>query len=175
MDPPNTSFHHVGSNRSARGDYVVLCIYITHRNHFLAESSECSVRWLSPYWPLRREPPDHKAHCWRVPTLCIRWRHATSTRSGSYHSCMVDKTGLGNEQQLFESCPVSAWNTVDSLHISGPRSWSWSVVDRIRYSIYLDFSYTSIRNHLSGHWMLLRTTSSVSLTEPNERLAYWLN
>ena len=32
---------------------------------------------------LRREPPDHKAHCRRVPIHCIPWRPATSTRSGS--------------------------------------------------------------------------------------------
>ena len=42
--------------------------------------------------PLRREPPDHKAHCWRVPTHCIPWRPATSTRSGSQRSGMVIKT-----------------------------------------------------------------------------------
>ena len=42
--------------------------------------------------PLRREPPDHKAHCWRVPTHCIPWRPATSTRSGSRRSGMVIKT-----------------------------------------------------------------------------------
>ena len=42
--------------------------------------------------PLRRELPDHKVHCWRVPTHCIPWRHATSTRSGSRRSGMVIKT-----------------------------------------------------------------------------------
>ena len=37
--------------------------------------------------PLRWEPPDHKAHCWRVPTHCIPWRPATFWCSG-----MVVKT-----------------------------------------------------------------------------------
>ena len=42
--------------------------------------------------PLWREPPDHKAHCWRVPTHCIPWRPATSIRSGSRRSGMVIET-----------------------------------------------------------------------------------
>ena len=42
--------------------------------------------------PLRREPPEHKAHCWRVPTHCVPWRPATSTQSGSRRSGMVIKT-----------------------------------------------------------------------------------
>ena len=42
--------------------------------------------------PLRREPPDHKAHCGRGPTHCIPWRTATSTRSGSRRSGMVIET-----------------------------------------------------------------------------------
>ena len=42
--------------------------------------------------PMRREPPDHKAHCWRVPTHCIPWRPATSTRIGSRCSGMVVET-----------------------------------------------------------------------------------
>ena len=42
--------------------------------------------------PLWREPPDHKAHCWRVPTHCIPWRPATSTPGGSWCSGMVVET-----------------------------------------------------------------------------------
>ena len=42
--------------------------------------------------PLRKEKPDHKAHCWRVPTHCIPWRPATSTPSGSLCSGMVVET-----------------------------------------------------------------------------------
>ena len=52
--------------------------------------------------PLRREPPGHKAHCWRVPTHCIPWRPATSTRSGSRRSGMVVETvyeTVSNEQR----------------------------------------------------------------------------
>ena len=54
--------------------------------------------------PLRREPPDHKAHCWRVSTHCIPWRPATSTRNGSRRSGMVIETvyetvSVPNEQQ----------------------------------------------------------------------------
>ena len=41
--------------------------------------------------PLRWEQPDHKAHCWRVPTHCIPWRPATTTPSGSWCSGMVVK------------------------------------------------------------------------------------
>ena len=41
---------------------------------------------------LQIEPSDHKAHCWRVPTHCIPWRPATSTRSGSRRSGMVVET-----------------------------------------------------------------------------------
>ena len=33
---------------------------------------------------------DHEAHCWIVPTHCIPWRPATSTRSGSRRSGMLE-------------------------------------------------------------------------------------
>ena len=52
--------------------------------------------------PLRREPPDHKAHWWRVPTHCIPWRPATSTRSGPRRSGMVIETIWETESVLNE-------------------------------------------------------------------------
>ena len=61
--------------------------------------------------PLRREPPDHKAHCWRVPRHCIPWRPATSTRSGSRRSGMVIKT-------VYETVRVFQTNNNNSRRVS---------------------------------------------------------
>ena len=73
--------------------------------------------------PLRREPPDHKAHCWRVPTHCIPWRPATSTPSGSWCSGMVVETVIetvrvfqtnNNIKVARRGRPWTSWLTVRS-------------------------------------------------------------
>ena len=52
--------------------------------------------------PLWREPPDHKAQCWRVPTHCIPWRPATSTPSRSWCSGMVVET-VNETMRVFQT------------------------------------------------------------------------
>ena len=57
-----------------------------------ARCAESLYRWgviASPACPCGE---SHKAHCWRVPTHCIPWRPATSTRSRFRRSGMVIKT-----------------------------------------------------------------------------------
>ena len=72
--------------------------------------------------PLRREPPDHKAHCWRLPTHCIPWRPTTSTRSESRRSGMVIKT-------VYETVRVfQTNNNITSLVIGRPYAYTTMIL-----------------------------------------------
>ena len=95
-----------GTTRTWSRDWSNVCATWIHSTETPVRHTESSEMWpgqmrrISPPMgrdritclPLRREPPDHKAHCWRVPTHYIPWRPATSTPSGSCCSGMVVET-----------------------------------------------------------------------------------